>query len=195
MVIERCVRRKFPDCVRIVIGWLCKRDALQAVINSELNTLPNISKRCKSSTGNTHKRAAHAFSEVIRDLFDPLIVIYHEKDEERNKTLREQYLNVTLKNALERFEKHLEHSSGYLVGDSITYADLALFDTLLIVSGFMGKNVAEGYPHVTKLYKTVEEHPKIAAWVAKRPKTDHWALRVWRKEETWSIWPIFTKLH
>lgn len=115
---------------------------------------------------------AHALAETTRDLFEPLVAIHHEKDEERQKKLKDQYLNVTLKTVLERFEKYAEQTSGFLVGDSLTYADLALFDTLFLISNALGTNVAEPYPHVNKLCKAVEENPKIAAWIAKRPKSE-----------------------
>jgi glutathione S-transferase len=115
----------------------------------------------------------HAFAEAVRDFVEPMArIVWEEKDEERKKTKKEEYLNVTLKTGLERFEKHLEHaSSGHLVGDSVTYADLALYYGLTNVNEFAGHDVTTAYPHVAKLHKTIHEHPHIAAYLAKRKVT------------------------
>ena len=62
------------------------------------------------------------------------------------------------------------NASGWLVGDSLTVADLALYSR--VMSFKLGKydnipaNVVDGFPKVSALYERVLKHPKVAEWNA-----------------------------
>jgi glutathione S-transferase len=100
-----------------------------------------------------------------------MIKIYFEKDETRKAELSKKFETELCPNSLKNFEQRLtQNGSGYLVGSSLTYADLYLVALL----EWLGdkKETALGYfPHVHKLDQTVRAHPSIAAWLAKRPVT------------------------
>ena len=67
---------------------------------------------------------------------------------------------------LERFAGR--NASGWLVGDSLTVADLALYGRAM--SFKLGKydnippNIVDGFPKVNALYERVLKHPKVAEW-------------------------------
>jgi glutathione S-transferase len=113
----------------------------------------------------------HAMAETVRDLGEPLGKIMFEKDEERKKKLREEY-ETTLKNFLEKFESHLKGASGgFLVGGALSYADLALYNTLFNINNVLGRDVVASHPHLAKHYQAIAAHPHIAAYLAKRAQT------------------------
>lgn len=61
-------------------------------------------------------------------------------------------------------------SDGHAVGDSLTWADLQIFE----LGNMMGRydpNITNSYPEISKVRKTVEEHPKIAAYLKTKPVT------------------------
>jgi photosystem I subunit 11 len=61
-----------------------------------------------------------------------------------------------------------QFSSGWLVGDSLTVADLALYSR--VMSFKLGKyddipgNVVDAFPKVSALYDRVLKHPKVVEW-------------------------------
>jgi len=71
-------------------------------------------------------------------------------------------------------EKQLESNNGgngYFVGDSVTYADLAVYNAF---TSFQAVNATclAGSPKLTALLTRVAARPHIAAWLARRPRTD-----------------------
>jgi len=114
----------------------------------------------------------HAMAETVRDLGEPLGKMMFEKDEERKKKMREEFETVTLKNYLEKFELHLKDASGcFLVGGALSYADLALYNTLFNINNVLGRDVLASHPHLAKHFQATGAHPKIAEYVAKRAPT------------------------
>lgn len=70
------------------------------------------------------------------------------------------------------FESRLaSNGTGYLVGDSLTVADLFFF-TLL--EGLKEKKdlVLSKFPHVKRLDERIRANAKISEWLNKRPVTD-----------------------
>jgi len=64
------------------------------------------------------------------------------------------------------FDKVLaENSSGYLVGSSLTLADLALFEVLEASTDYFGKDNFKAYPAVVKFYTTVTALPNIQKYL------------------------------
>ena len=66
--------------------------------------------------------------------------------------------------------------SGYLCGDSVTLADICFYVTanwigMGVLDGIDKTCITNGCPKLTKLIKTLDNHPKIAAWnKANNPK-------------------------
>ena len=60
--------------------------------------------------------------------------------------------------------------NGHSVGGSVTWADLYVFDVISMLQDKDAK-ILDKFPNVAKVKKSVEAHPKVAAWLAKRPKT------------------------
>ena len=92
-----------------------------------------------------------------------------EADAAKKKALRESLAAgplLTWFGGLERFAGR--NASGWLVGDSLTVADLALYSR--VMSFKLGKyddipgNVGDGFPKVSALYDRVIKHPKVAEW-------------------------------
>jgi len=77
-----------------------------------------------------HARAL-AFVGTIADAIAPLSKIYFEKDDNRRKQLIEEYRSSTLSSFLPLFENYLKlhaDKSGFIVGDKLSWADLAFAD-------------------------------------------------------------------
>ncbi|CAJ0928023.1 unnamed protein product, partial [Mesorhabditis belari] len=69
-------------------------------------------------------------------------------------------------------EKQLkQNNTGFLVGKSVTYADIQIADHISHLLDFSAKDL-DPYPEVRKLRETVEKIPQIAKWIKERPKSD-----------------------
>lgn len=113
-----------------------------------------------------------AVADTINDLgSDYGKKVYSVPAEKRDEAIK--------KFSAEDLPKHLGHleklvgmygSNGHAVSANLTWVDLYMFD---MVSMMHDKDVKilEKFPHVSKVKKTVEEHPKIAAYLKKRPVT------------------------
>lgn len=70
------------------------------------------------------------------------------------------------------FEKRLSQSkSGFLVDSGLTYGDLYI-SSLLDYLGEKKDAILANFPHLKKMDEQVRAHPRVAEWLAKRPKTD-----------------------
>jgi glutathione S-transferase len=118
-------------------------------------------------------------ADMIIDCFEdttkPLITLHFEKDEAKKAELHKKYIEEQLPASLDNLEKLLTQNNGgdgFFVGDSLTWADLGL----LIFATYMKlAKATELFEKRKKLYalsQRVENLPKIAAWLAKRPETE-----------------------
>jgi len=53
-----------------------------------------------------------------------------------------------------------------------TFLDFALLATCDLFTNFAKFQVADHFPRIKSVLKTVAERPKVAAWIEKRPKTE-----------------------
>ncbi|KHN74050.1 Glutathione S-transferase 1 [Toxocara canis] len=68
-------------------------------------------------------------------------------------------------------EKFLAKSgSGYLVGKSVTWADLVISDSLATWETFV-PSFLDGHSEVKKFVERIRELPNIKKWISERPKT------------------------
>lgn len=112
--------------------------------------------------------------EASVPMLDKIGAIYFEQDEDvkaqKIKTFKEDALPGILCN----FEDILRKNNGgkdYLVGKQLTWADLNLLTMTDPVSSMFG-DVLEKYPLIIGLRARVCAHPKVAAWIEKRPEND-----------------------
>jgi len=101
-----------------------------------------------------------------------------EKDEKIKAEKSSKFEKEELHKYLANFEKILKENKGgdgFYVGDSITWADLAVYQH---VTSFIKSHSCidvtphlTGYPKLTALLQRVKTNPKIATWIGKRPDT------------------------
>jgi len=115
----------------------------------------------------------HSLAETVRDLVEPLVrIVFVEKDAERKAKLIEEYEAGTLKTSLCKLECYLKkHESGFLVGDSLTYADLALYLAIFNIKPVVKCDFLANHEHLAKHFAAVQAQPKIAEYLAKRKET------------------------
>jgi glutathione S-transferase len=117
-----------------------------------------------------------ALAEQVKDLLDACVdFAFHEKDEARKAEKKKAFEEGMLKNTMTAFESYFkEHisASGYIIGNELTWADLALF------SGFEGLSSYLGHPNLLDAYPTLKAHsqkiaglPRMKHYREARPKT------------------------
>ncbi|ESO97105.1 hypothetical protein LOTGIDRAFT_239205 [Lottia gigantea] len=95
---------------------------------------------------------------------------HFEKDETIKAEKQKKLTETTLPKILGFIEKALSENArgnGFVVGNQLTWADLALIDTMERLPDLLAK-----YPKISAHKKLVEGLPKLAAYINKRPKTD-----------------------
>ncbi|KAK3102006.1 hypothetical protein FSP39_008045 [Pinctada imbricata] len=99
---------------------------------------------------------------------------FAEQDQSKKIELERELYSEHLPRFLGMFKKYLKDSGGdgkFFVGDSVTLADLAVHD---ILTTFLQRNerLLEAYPELISNRIATEALPKLAAYLAKRPKCD-----------------------
>jgi glutathione S-transferase len=122
------------------------------------------------------KAQADMVVDCLADAFKPAISVFYEKDEARKVEMKKKYIDEQLPQFFTYFEAMLTSNHGgdnYFVGSELTWADVAFYNFIFWAGNFTGSDkVIEKFPKLTALYKKVDSNPKIAEWVAKRPKTE-----------------------
>jgi len=73
---------------------------------------------------------------------------------------------------LDRYTKFLtDNGSGYFVGKGFTWADAVLYVSFSNWT-MRSPQLLTPYPKLQEFLKKIESHPKIKAWIDKRPKTE-----------------------
>jgi len=112
--------------------------------------------------------------EGVKDTVQPFVAAVFEKDEKQKKDKTEKFFKEHLPTWAAFLEKQLESNNGgngYFVGDGVTYADLSVYNAF---SSFQAVNATclAGSPKLTALIARVAARPHIAAWLARRPRTE-----------------------
>lgn len=116
------------------------------------------------------KARANMIVDCAEDMVKPFITIFFCTDEALKAELQKKWDEEQKDQFLHYFEKFLEENKcGYLVGDSLTWADLTLVNAL---SWMPDLDLTE-YKLIKALIDRVNNEPAIAAWIEKRPKTLH----------------------
>jgi len=104
------------------------------------------------------------------------VIAFHESDPVKKEQQKTEYLEQQVPTSLNNLEAILaanKGGTGYFVGDSLTWADLNLVVAVAwweLMLGF--KDPLSKHQKLNDLYKRVIAHPKLAPYIAKRPKTD-----------------------
>jgi len=113
--------------------------------------------------------------DCLEDITKPMIGIFHEQDETKKAELKKKFGEEQLPVFLTHLETILTKNHGgdkFFVGSGMTWADLAFlnFTGWVVMAG--APDFLDKYPKLKALKERVENQPKIAAWIAKRPKTE-----------------------
>ena len=104
-------------------------------------------------------------------MVNELVKVRQETDEAKKKELEEKMKTEVLPTHLKFFEiKLAQSSSGFLVGNSLTWVDLYLNIILEWLSDKKDAVLAH-FPKIKANDEKVRALPKIAEWIAKRPET------------------------
>ncbi|KAK0041640.1 glutathione S-transferase 7 [Biomphalaria pfeifferi] len=98
--------------------------------------------------------------------------LFYEKDEKKKEEILKSLKEVEVPKYLGFFEKLLkENKTGYFVGNSLTLADVYVYDTIyfMVKKGIL---TTEGFPHLQELYKKIVNHDKLKPYLEKRKDTD-----------------------
>ncbi|XP_071083849.1 glutathione S-transferase 1-like [Haliotis cracherodii] len=106
------------------------------------------------------------------DFMTDLIKSVYEKDEARKAEYAKVNKEVKFPVYMGMFEKLLKNNkeTGFFVGESITLADLYVFDLYEKIKSMV---TLDDYPLVKKCIDHVGSNEKIKAWVEKRPVTEN----------------------
>ncbi|CAG5127941.1 unnamed protein product [Candidula unifasciata] len=106
------------------------------------------------------------------DLVSLATQAFHEKDETRKAEKMKNFAEVEAPRFFNMYEKLLKESStGYFCGDSLTLADLFIYDQVFTESKWKTFKT-EGFPLLNALRKLVESNEKIKAYLATRKPTE-----------------------
>lgn len=138
---------------------------------AQTNAMANYLAREFNLYGKTNRDALRidTISNLTEDLIQAFAKSFREQDPVKKEEILKEVKSETGPRFLGYFEKLLkENGTGYFVGDSITLADLVLFD---ICTGFLKVTVEDSiadFPLVKKLVETVGEQENIKKYVAAR---------------------------
>lgn len=124
--------------------------------------------------GKTEMDEAKALMYVLcmEDMMTPVITIcFRTEDEAKKAELKKKYEEDQFPVFVSHFEKFIG-KAGFLVGNQISWPDIALFSELTKFKGFGFDVSFDKYPNIKKLMANVESNPKIKSWIEKRPVTD-----------------------
>jgi glutathione S-transferase len=114
--------------------------------------------------------------DCLEDAWKPILTFTFEtKDETKKAEQKKKFLEEQLPQFLTHLENILKKNHGgdkFFVGTELTWADLALIHYLSGVNELAEASAQlASYPKLKGLGQRVEALPKVAAWIAKRPKT------------------------
>nr|AYN44505.1 glutathione S-transferase S10 [Brachionus rotundiformis] len=122
---------------------------------------------------NLQQAQADAIVDTIMELVNYYYSnIFRIKDEDEKAEAFSQFLEKQATNGAKNVEKlvGMYGSNGYSVGDSLTWADLAIYDVIYSLlrkeATFMDK-----FPVLNKIYSNVNTNSGVADYVKKRPET------------------------
>jgi len=111
--------------------------------------------------------------DCVDDALKPLSSMFYASSDEEKAALKKKYGDEQLPKYLKLFEK-MVGSEDFVNGKEIGWADIAIHNAMTWPK-VLGIDLDEKTipPKMMALYQRVKTHPKIAAWIEKRPQTEH----------------------
>jgi len=114
---------------------------------------------------------ADMFVDGIGDMNGPMEPVFFEQDPVKKQEMFKEAVENKILPFVQIMERQLKkNGSGTLVGQSITWADLAYYH-FLENPIFDGVDLKKNCPHSRRLVTTIENDPSIKKWILTRPKT------------------------
>ncbi|KAH9508185.1 Glutathione S-transferase 7 [Bulinus truncatus] len=111
--------------------------------------------------------------QLGNDFLSAAVKAFYESDENKKAELLKNLKEVEAPKYLTFFERLLKESgTGYFVGNSLTLADIYVYDLIYSFSK-RGQLTTDGYPHLQELTKIVESNDKIKKYLASRKDTEN----------------------
>jgi len=142
---------------------LSQSKAIARYLGNEFNLVPK-----------DHIQSAKAdmYIDGIDDVQKHFVPWFMEKDPAKKNEIWKQLETDHIAPFLKLYEKFLtDNGTGYFVSNSITWADIFLFD---LFHNFKNKSphLFDGHSKLKEFVDKIEKEPKIHAWLEKRPKSD-----------------------
>jgi len=113
--------------------------------------------------------------DCFEDIIKPMVAFFHSTDEEIKAKGKKIYVEEQMPAFLTMLEALLKENHGgdkFFVGDELTWVDLQFLAFNKWISHTGVENPLANFPKLEALKTRVESIPKIAEWLAIRPKTD-----------------------
>ena len=113
--------------------------------------------------------AIDQYVQLVGDVFMAAVKVRDVEDAKKPEFLKD-FKEVQCPKFYAFFEKALsENKSGYMVGDSLSLADIVVYD---LITGYIADRVAslDNFPKMKALVAKVGENPGIKAYVASKAK-------------------------
>jgi len=117
-----------------------------------------------------------AIVEQMKDVLECAGRIHYEQKQEKTKEFEQGLLKITLDALEAQVKDSAASNSGYLVGNGLTWADLALYSSLEVIEGYIDfqRDLLACYPALTAHRDKVGSVDAIRAYQAKRPTNDQY---------------------
>uniref|UniRef100_A0AC35UH90 Glutathione S-transferase n=1 Tax=Rhabditophanes sp. KR3021 TaxID=114890 RepID=A0AC35UH90_9BILA len=125
-------------------------------------------------SGNSALEKAHVlqFSLGVEDILADFKQVYIIKDEAEKAIKQKEFFAVNVAAFLNNYDNFYAKNGGlYLVGKSVTTADLLLFHWAWIFTNKFGVDLAP-YKELKKAFDSLSNNPKIKSYLASRPAAD-----------------------
>jgi len=103
------------------------------------------------------------------------VVIFFQPEHAGKEAMKKSAIEERIPKLLSNLDKHLSSKeTTYSAGNDLSVADFKLYAALTMYKAGMlqglSTDIVDKYPHVTKLYKAIEKHEKVASWHKSRAK-------------------------
>ncbi|BFZ22263.1 hypothetical protein BsWGS_25302 [Bradybaena similaris] len=109
---------------------------------------------------------------LINDFVQEVYKFFFQTDEQKKAELKQHFVDVEMPKYLGFFEKLLEaNATGYFVGNSLTLADLVVYDLVSDVQQLSPDGALDKFPRVKEHLNLVESNERIRAYIVNRKST------------------------
>jgi len=113
------------------------------------------------------------YFDLLQDYSFINVAFIWEADLERKKVLKKMIIDEKLPGCIKHFESKLKDSdSGFIVGSSLTWVDLALYRLVESADdNFLNckQMILDQYPSIKRWFEMIGNIPSISKWIKNRP--------------------------